>query len=540
MLINSLRLFAEQIGNQHAVKYACLYEEISQKEKAEIVVVGEFSNGKTTLLNALIGKDILPTGIGATTSKITYLKKGNTNKIICSEREKEFNDSDAKKVIGNFINQCNDNQLTVYFKDFIFNDFLIADTPGINDIDRDRELITYEYAPKADAMIFVLDVSRGFTKFEKEFFDGLSDTAKDKIFVVFNKIDTIDNFSKGDLEKLLESGNIKNIKGFGISAKMGVKGAVQNLEELTVKSGIEEFKTALIEYVNSTESRQAVKHRKEKLLERSYSLCKTELESHLTGFKMNAVQIDNELIRLTSELNRAVIERDRKSEEFEQKYNQIRTELESLITEFRNRFMSSYTSRNSLSQKIEYIKSSVNQENIRQLITNSQSVLENTFEVVFNNYIPDQLIIFEYSQKIAESLSDILLFIGDITSFVNKITFGGDYLKKGIEFILKGSAFLTKLIDTAITESMLDKKVSLIFDNISNDIASQFTRVRNSARMQLDSEVEKIESSISGFEKTKSEMKNESENLYKKIESVKNLMDMLNKAYESELMKINR
>lgn len=538
MLVTSLRLFAEQIDNQNAVKYATLYEEISQKEKAEIVVVGEFSNGKSTLLNALIGDDILPTGIGATTSKITYLKKGDTSKIVSSGSEREFDDTNAKKVISDFIYQCKDNEVTIHLKDFIYNDFLIVDTPGINDIDRDRELITYEYAPKADAMIFVLNVSRGFTRFEKEFFEGLGDTSKDKIFVVFNKTDTIDNFSKEDLDELLKAGNIKGVKGFGLSAKMGINGVLQSSEELIEQSGISEFKTSLIEYVNNRESRQAVTHRKQILVERSYLLCQTELESHLSGFEMNAAQIDDELSKLTSELDRATAERDRKLNEFEQKYNQIKSELESLVANFRNEFMRDYSSLTGVSQKNEYLKSPVHEKNIKQFIAEIQNILENRFEVVFNNYIPDGSLIFEYTQKIVESLSSVLLFFGeDIATFLDEMPFG-NYLKKGIEFISKGAAFLTALIDTTITEGMFDAKVSSMFDNISNDLAFQFVQIRNAAKMQLNLEVEKIESSISGFEKIKSEMKDESETLHKKIEKINNLVEILNNTYRSELMRI--
>ena len=264
MINQSIKTYAEKFGNQDAVKYAALYEAISQKEKAEIVLVGEFSNGKSTLLNALIGKDMLPTGIGATTSKITYLQKGEANKILCSTGETYFKDKDAKSIIYNSFSTCQENEISIHFKNFVFNDFKIVDTPGINDTDKDREFITYEYAPKADAMVFVLDASRGFTRFEKEFFEGLSDTSKDKIFIVFNKIDAYDNFSKEDMLRLLSQGKIEGLKGFAVSAKNGINGVLQNSDTLIEQSGIPDFKASLIEYVNSRKSRQTVKNRKKK------------------------------------------------------------------------------------------------------------------------------------------------------------------------------------------------------------------------------------------------------------------------------------
>lgn len=352
MHYNSLKYYAEQLENQNAVKYATLYEEISQKEKAEIVVVGEFSNGKSTLLNAIIGKDILPTGIGATTSIITYLQKGDENKIGCKDREVYFDDSNAKTIINDFFNQCNEKKIEIYLKEFVFNDFLIVDTPGINDINKDRELITCEYAPKADAMIFVLDVSKGFSRFEKEFFEGLSDTSKDKIFVVFNKIDSVDNFSAENVSYHLKAGNIDNVKGFGVSAKLGVRGVLSNSKEIIAESGIDNFKSSLIDYVNGRISRQTVQNRKKRLIERSYSLCVTQLDSQLNGFKMNAHQLEETIIKYNTKLELAKIERDKKLNEFEHSYKSIKSELESLVNKYKEDFIGNYLSIRGISKKL--------------------------------------------------------------------------------------------------------------------------------------------------------------------------------------------
>ena len=41
-----------------------------------IVFIGEFSTGKSTIINALLGKNILPEGITPTTDQITIIKYG--------------------------------------------------------------------------------------------------------------------------------------------------------------------------------------------------------------------------------------------------------------------------------------------------------------------------------------------------------------------------------------------------------------------------------------------------------------------------------
>ena len=41
-----------------------------------LAIVGKMSSGKSTFINALIGKEVLPTGHFQTTSAITYIERG--------------------------------------------------------------------------------------------------------------------------------------------------------------------------------------------------------------------------------------------------------------------------------------------------------------------------------------------------------------------------------------------------------------------------------------------------------------------------------
>src|SRR3954463_10124208 len=44
-----------------------------ESEKFHLVVLGEFNHGKSTFVNALLGSDILPTGITPTTASINHV-----------------------------------------------------------------------------------------------------------------------------------------------------------------------------------------------------------------------------------------------------------------------------------------------------------------------------------------------------------------------------------------------------------------------------------------------------------------------------------
>ena len=58
---------AKKLQNENVSKYITLFTNLSTKKIAEIIVVGEFSNGKSTLVNTLtlIGLDIIPNEIGS-------------------------------------------------------------------------------------------------------------------------------------------------------------------------------------------------------------------------------------------------------------------------------------------------------------------------------------------------------------------------------------------------------------------------------------------------------------------------------------------
>jgi ribosome biogenesis GTPase A len=44
-----------------------------ESEKFHLVVLGEFNHGKSTFVNALLGQDVLPTGITPTTASINHV-----------------------------------------------------------------------------------------------------------------------------------------------------------------------------------------------------------------------------------------------------------------------------------------------------------------------------------------------------------------------------------------------------------------------------------------------------------------------------------
>ncbi|CAA6807877.1 MAG: Putative ATP /GTP binding protein [uncultured Sulfurovum sp.] len=102
----------------------------------EIAIVGQFSSGKSTFLNALLSKDILPTGITPVTSKVTYINFGERyemkvtyvsgKSVFLPITEMESYLDQRKSTIKDI------KYLTLYAPLDLLRSISLVDTPGLN------------------------------------------------------------------------------------------------------------------------------------------------------------------------------------------------------------------------------------------------------------------------------------------------------------------------------------------------------------------------------------------------------------------------
>lgn len=206
----------------------------------QLIVVGEFSTGKSTFINALLGEDILPSKIRPTTATITAIKYGEPDVIV------NYKDSTIKNILledlKHFATALDDskyeeaqkiNYIDVFFPcKLTKNEVVIIDTPGVEDLDEQREEITYGMIPKGDAAILLLDVRRPLKNSEKVFLKEqlLANDIK-KIFFILNFVDNVVDDDE-EISEVIQytAKNLKNIlstekeiKVFAISSKMALK-----------------------------------------------------------------------------------------------------------------------------------------------------------------------------------------------------------------------------------------------------------------------------------------------------------------------------
>ncbi|MEA5510641.1 dynamin family protein [Crocosphaera sp. UHCC 0190] len=205
-------------------------ETISQflnSEAFRVAVVGEYSKGKSTLLNALLGEKIQPVRTIPCTGTISVLKYGTQKRVTCvykngkqeeisleQYQEKASIDKDIAK--GRFSEGLKKNPI----KEIIFehpnlelckNGVTILDSPGLNE-HPERTAVTKQLLEDIDAIIFLTNSSDSLKQTEIELIQelkislngGISDQPASNLFLVVNKWDLLDDEEEQERQDVKE------------------------------------------------------------------------------------------------------------------------------------------------------------------------------------------------------------------------------------------------------------------------------------------------------------------------------------------------
>ncbi|OEL25369.1 putative transmembrane GTPase FZO-like, chloroplastic [Dichanthelium oligosanthes] len=176
-----------------------------------LVIVGEFNSGKSTFINALLGRQYLQEGVVPTTNEITLLS---------------YSEIDSES-----FERCErhpDGQFMCYLSVPILKEMNLVDTPGTNVILQRQQRLTEEYVPRADLILFVLSSDRPLTESEVGFLQYVQQWKK-KIVFILNKLDLYRNsyeleeataFVKENAKKLL---NTEDVTLFPVSSRSALE-----------------------------------------------------------------------------------------------------------------------------------------------------------------------------------------------------------------------------------------------------------------------------------------------------------------------------
>jgi tetratricopeptide (TPR) repeat protein len=160
-----------------------------------VTVMGEFSSGKSTFVNAFIGHDVAPTGITPTTATINIVKYGREPGGRISYRDGTLEPL-AWDELGQALHALDDERVRrIDVVEILFplpqlERVNIVDTPGLNSILPEHEAVARGFIARADAVIWVFTASQAGKASERRALERIRQEGK-RVLGVLNKRDQL-------------------------------------------------------------------------------------------------------------------------------------------------------------------------------------------------------------------------------------------------------------------------------------------------------------------------------------------------------------
>lgn len=176
-------------------------------EPFSLVVLGDFKRGKSTIINAILGKSIAPVNVAPETFTINSISYGETpySEAVLTNGQRIMLTADdlqrerLEKLTRAFPDSLE--YIDIHDNAEILKEIRIVDTPGLSDLDcLDKQV--QDYLVNADAIVYVASALSPFSESEQEFLaTHIRPMSFSKLFVLVNMIDAMGSMK--DIEKII-------------------------------------------------------------------------------------------------------------------------------------------------------------------------------------------------------------------------------------------------------------------------------------------------------------------------------------------------
>ncbi|MDP3115090.1 MAG: dynamin family protein [Candidatus Cloacimonadaceae bacterium] len=233
-----------------------------------VTVLGEFSSGKSTFINALLGEKLLAMKIKPTTATITKIEYGKNRQLIVhflnGKTEAHPLDKIDTFTVERFVSEDRILDDIHYVQVTIDNDLLakidIADTPGFNSHLEKHTDITANFISYSETIIWLFDANQT----EKQTtFDLIEKHCKyNKPIGIINKIDNLnidsedtDNSKEYVIESLKRAIEPYTEVVFPVSSKLALNKDVNSYKESGLQAVVQYFRDQVIPKAEATKKK---------------------------------------------------------------------------------------------------------------------------------------------------------------------------------------------------------------------------------------------------------------------------------------------
>lgn len=288
--------FPSEEGNQQSLNFTTLdkVREKIQDSKLKILVAGQFKAGKSTMVNSLLGEEVLPAYSTPCTAVITEIEYGESPHAVLSFKPdlKEIPDDlyiKAKEHIERYMRSGQVPDLEVsgsnlgeeleeylvipmsdkeqkesvaespYAKCLLFwplelcrNGVVIIDSPGLNEATA-RDKTTMDYVPQADLILHQLNALQCYGKPDEDFIRTVKTLGNPPMVFIVNRFDQLNNdkererLRKYAISKLKESSTYGESGIFFLSAQKALVGRMNGDTQALEQSGLLGFEQKIAE-----------------------------------------------------------------------------------------------------------------------------------------------------------------------------------------------------------------------------------------------------------------------------------------------------
>lgn len=208
--LQALSFLASEAGALTVASEAALLTARTEEGLFYVACLGQFKRGKSTLLNALVGQTVLPTGIVPVTSIVTVIRHGTRREARVRLSPGHWLGVDPSDLSSYVSEEQNPNNTKGVLLAEVFlphpllaSGLCLVDTPGLGSVYEGNTATTRSFVPHIDAALVVLGADPPISGEELALVDDVARSVHHLLFVL-NKADRISDEERRQARRFAE------------------------------------------------------------------------------------------------------------------------------------------------------------------------------------------------------------------------------------------------------------------------------------------------------------------------------------------------
>jgi len=253
----------------------------------KLLVMGEFSSGKSTFINVLLGEKLLPEGAVPMTALITEIYYGREKKVVMYPKPGKWKGGNApfeieprlseikkyctinnmegiNKKEANRVDSCFEKMVVYWPLEILKDGVTIVDSPGLND-PFSNDYIVKNYVPKADAILFCINGMQAYSAEDRKTLQMINGCGFKNPIIVTTYFDVVtDGMSEGEIQEFVDICNAKYTCHTGkafchyVNSRLGMEAKNSQSQSALVESGYYELERFLTRYLTEEKGREKI------------------------------------------------------------------------------------------------------------------------------------------------------------------------------------------------------------------------------------------------------------------------------------------